>query len=164
MLRRHLDARHILVKRQQLHFRTGGDVLVSDSFFFESSHDIIVQNGGALAIDHAEIGSADTYEHCEVHINGGDAFSMTNSVIHGGVYGIMFGGIDGGLINFNNIAENNNDVLDLGGALNADLRYNWVDVQMAALDVDEMTELVTDAWTMVVPKRVAREYFEAGGS
>ena len=43
----------------------------------------------------------------------------------------------------------------------SDLRYNWVDVRMAALDLDEMTELVTDAWTMVVPKYVAREYFES---
>ncbi len=43
----------------------------------------------------------------------------------------------------------------------ADLRYNWVDVRMAALDVEEMTELVTDAWTMVVPKHVAQEYFDA---
>lgn len=43
----------------------------------------------------------------------------------------------------------------------ADMRYNWVDVRMAALDVEEMTELVTDAWTMVVPKRVARQYFDA---
>jgi hypothetical protein len=41
----------------------------------------------------------------------------------------------------------------------ADLRYNWVDVRLAALDVDEMTELVTEAWTMVVPKHVARRYF-----
>jgi hypothetical protein len=46
----------------------------------------------------------------------------------------------------------------------SDLRYHWVDVRMAALDVDEMTELVTDAWTMVVPKYVAREYFESLGS
>ena len=42
----------------------------------------------------------------------------------------------------------------------SDLRYHWVDVRMAVLDVDEMTELVTDAWTMVVPKRVAQEYFD----
>jgi len=42
----------------------------------------------------------------------------------------------------------------------ADLRYNWVDARMAALDAEEMTELVTDAWTMVVPKRVARAHFE----
>lgn len=42
-----------------------------------------------------------------------------------------------------------------------DMRYNWVDVRMADLDVEEMTELVTDAWTMVVPKHVAREYFDA---
>jgi hypothetical protein len=46
----------------------------------------------------------------------------------------------------------------------SDLRYNWVDVRMAALDLDEMTELVTDAWTMVVPKYVARQYFESLGS
>ena len=41
----------------------------------------------------------------------------------------------------------------------SDLRYQWVVARMAALDVDEMTELVTDAWTMVVPKGVARAYF-----
>lgn len=36
-----------------------------------------------------------------------------------------------------------------------DLRYNWVEVRLAALDADEMRELVVDAWRMVVPKRVA---------
>lgn len=46
----------------------------------------------------------------------------------------------------------------------ADMRYNWVDARMSALDVEEMTELVTDAWTMVVPKYVAREYFDALGT
>ena len=43
----------------------------------------------------------------------------------------------------------------------SDLRYNWVVARLAALDIDEMSELVTDAWTMCVPKFVAREYFEA---
>jgi hypothetical protein len=41
----------------------------------------------------------------------------------------------------------------------SDLRYNWVESRLAALGVDEMTELVTDAWVMCVPKYVAREYF-----
>src|SRR3954468_14343074 len=36
----------------------------------------------------------------------------------------------------------------------SDLRYNWVDVRLAAIDHDEMTELVLDAWRMVVPKRI----------
>lgn len=45
----------------------------------------------------------------------------------------------------------------------ADLRCNWVEVRMATLDVGEMTELVTDAWTMVVPRRVVQEYFEVHG-
>jgi hypothetical protein len=38
-----------------------------------------------------------------------------------------------------------------------DLRYNWVVARMAALDREEMTELVLDAWRMVVPKRLAAE-------
>jgi hypothetical protein len=46
----------------------------------------------------------------------------------------------------------------------ADMRYNWIDVRVAVLDIDEMTELVTDAWTMVVPKYVAQEYFDALGT
>lgn len=40
----------------------------------------------------------------------------------------------------------------------ADLRYHWVNVRMDAIDVDEMRELVLDAWRMVVPKRVAAAY------
>src|SRR4051794_16497265 len=39
-----------------------------------------------------------------------------------------------------------------------DLRYQWVEARMAALDRAEMRELVIDAWTMVVPQYVAREY------
>jgi hypothetical protein len=46
----------------------------------------------------------------------------------------------------------------------ADMRYNWVDVRMAVLELKEMTELVTDAWTMVVPKHVAQEYFDTLGT
>jgi hypothetical protein len=37
----------------------------------------------------------------------------------------------------------------------ADLRFNWVRVWLAAIDADEMREIVVDAWRMVVPKRVA---------
>ncbi|MDQ1463663.1 MAG: hypothetical protein QOC73_604 [Actinomycetota bacterium] len=40
----------------------------------------------------------------------------------------------------------------------SDLRYNWVHVRLDAIDVEEMRELVVDAWRMVVPKRVAREH------
>ena len=37
----------------------------------------------------------------------------------------------------------------------SDLRYNWVEVRLEAIDRAEMRELVLDAWRMVVPKRVA---------
>jgi hypothetical protein len=40
-----------------------------------------------------------------------------------------------------------------------DLRYHWLEVRMPAIDADEARELVLDAWRMVVPKRVAAEYF-----
>jgi hypothetical protein len=42
--------------------------------------------------------------------------------------------------------------------IQSDLRYNWVRVWLEAIDQTEMRELVVDAWSMVVPKRVAAEY------
>ena len=40
----------------------------------------------------------------------------------------------------------------------SDLRYHWVEVRLAAIDHEEMRELVLDAWRMVVPKSVARAH------
>jgi len=40
----------------------------------------------------------------------------------------------------------------------ADLRYNWLVVRLAASDQAEMYDLVTEAWSMCVPKRVLDEW------
>ena len=40
----------------------------------------------------------------------------------------------------------------------SDLRYNWVVVRLAAIDDDEMRELVLDAWRMCVPKKLSELY------
>jgi hypothetical protein len=45
----------------------------------------------------------------------------------------------------------------------SDLRYQWVRVRLAAIDEDELRELVIDAWRMVVPKSVAAEYLRTHG-
>ena len=37
----------------------------------------------------------------------------------------------------------------------SDMRYNWVVVRLAAIDLAEMREIVLDAWRMVVPKFLA---------
>jgi hypothetical protein len=42
----------------------------------------------------------------------------------------------------------------------SDLRYNWAVVRLAAIDAEEMRELVIDAWAMVVPKKVSAPYAE----
>jgi hypothetical protein len=42
----------------------------------------------------------------------------------------------------------------------ADLRYQWVRCRLAAIDADEMRELVLDAWRMCVPKKVWAAYAE----
>jgi len=42
--------------------------------------------------------------------------------------------------------------------IESELRWNWVRVRLAAIDIAEMRELVLDAWSMVVPQRVAAEY------
>ena len=44
-------------------------------------------------------------------------------------------------------------VFHLPGA--SDLRFQWVQAWMSALDPARMAEVVVDAWRMVVPKRVA---------
>jgi hypothetical protein len=40
-----------------------------------------------------------------------------------------------------------------------DERYNWMRLRMSAVDREELRELLTDAWAMCVPKRVAAAYF-----
>ncbi|WP_404390174.1 MmcQ/YjbR family DNA-binding protein [Humibacillus xanthopallidus] len=36
----------------------------------------------------------------------------------------------------------------------SDLRFNWVEVRLEALDEERMREIVLDAWRMVVPQAV----------
>jgi hypothetical protein len=43
----------------------------------------------------------------------------------------------------------------------ADMRYNWVEVRMDALDQREMREIVLEAWRMVVPRSVGGSVDEA---
>jgi len=43
----------------------------------------------------------------------------------------------------------------------SDMRYHWVHVRLAAIDQDEMRELVEDAWAFTVPGHVAEEYAAA---
>ena len=45
----------------------------------------------------------------------------------------------------------------------SDMRYHWVHVRLAAIDADEMRDLVEDAWAFTVPKRVAEEYAASRG-
>jgi hypothetical protein len=42
----------------------------------------------------------------------------------------------------------------------ADERYNWVCVKMDAIDKAEMRRLVTEAWRMVVPAKVAAAHLD----
>ena len=40
----------------------------------------------------------------------------------------------------------------------SDMRYQWVCVRLDALDVEELLELLVDAWRMCVPRKVAAAY------
>ena len=40
----------------------------------------------------------------------------------------------------------------------SDMRYQWVCVRLDAISVDELRELLVDAWRMWVPKKVAAGY------
>jgi hypothetical protein len=39
-----------------------------------------------------------------------------------------------------------------------DLRYNWVRLRLARIDVPELDDLLVDAWRMCVPKSVAAAF------
>ena len=44
-----------------------------------------------------------------------------------------------------------------------DMRYHWAHVDLAAIDEDEMRDLVEEAWAFCVPKSVAEEYAATHG-
>ena len=44
-----------------------------------------------------------------------------------------------------------------------DMRYSWVHARLAALDADEMRDLVENAWAMCAPKGVVADYVDARG-
>ena len=37
----------------------------------------------------------------------------------------------------------------------SDMRFNWILVRLDAIDIEELRELVIDAWRMCVPKKIA---------
>jgi len=47
--------------------------------------------------------------------------------------------------------------------LPSDERYQWVRARLPALEVDELRELLIDAWCMVAPKKVAASYLDSQG-
>jgi hypothetical protein len=40
----------------------------------------------------------------------------------------------------------------------SDERYQWIEVRLAALEYEELRELVIDAWALCVPKKVREEF------
>ena len=44
-----------------------------------------------------------------------------------------------------------------------DMRYQWIHVNLEAIDDDEMRDLIENAWAMCVPKGVYEEYAEVMG-
>jgi hypothetical protein len=44
----------------------------------------------------------------------------------------------------------------------ADMRYHWVHVKLAALDRPEMLDLIFDAWAMTVPRYLSDRVLELG--
>lgn len=45
----------------------------------------------------------------------------------------------------------------------SDMRFNWIHVNLSAIDYEEMRDLVEEAWARAVPQFVAREYAQARG-
>ncbi len=116
--------------------RAGGDLTITDTYLITSDHDLVIASGGRLTIDHSEIGGAQgSYEHCDLHIGGAEAVSVTNSNIISGIYGVMIGATDGAVFQRNNFMGNDpgNDILQIGTNSNGDMRFNYWDQGAPAL-------------------------------
>ena len=59
------------------------------------------------------------------------------------------------------LVESEPDKFSLPSA--GDMRYHWVHVRLAAIDRDEMRDLVENAWAMCAPKFLVEEYAVAQG-
>lgn len=108
----------------------GGDVVIRDTYLLTSTGDIVIQNGGSLTIEYSEIGeAADSYEHCDLHINNATALTITRSNIRAAVYGMMIGGTTNAVMQYNNFVENEvgKDVSEVGINTGGDLRFNYWD-------------------------------------
>jgi hypothetical protein len=57
------------------------------------------------------------------------------------------------------LVDSDPDTFSLPSA--SDMRFNWVHVRLDAINMEEMQELVVDAWSTVVPKFVVAEYVAA---
>ena len=44
-----------------------------------------------------------------------------------------------------------------------DMRFNWIHVRLDAIDIEEMRDLVEEAWSRAVPLYVAQEYGRTRG-
>ena len=107
-----------------------GDLTITDSTVLGSSGDTVVQNGGALVIDHSELGEAQgQVDHCVLHIGSAQTLRITRSIIRDGVYGMMLGGTTGAVMQYNNWVGNDpaQDISLVGTNTAADLRYNYWD-------------------------------------
>jgi hypothetical protein len=45
----------------------------------------------------------------------------------------------------------------------SDMRFNWIHVNLEAIDKEEMRDLVESAWSRCVPKYIAQDYAKAQG-
>lgn len=107
-----------------------GDLTITDTYIWTSTHDLVVQSGGSLTIDHSEVGGANqSYEHCDVHIGSAQSLSITNSNIVSAIYGMMLGGTTNAVIQYNNFMSNDpdQDVSPIGANTGVDLRFNYWD-------------------------------------
>lgn len=116
-----------------------GDLTVTDTYIWTSSHDLVVASGGRLIIDHSEIGGAQqSYEHCDVHIGSASELKITNSNIVSADYGMMLGGTTNAVIQYNNFMENEpgQDVSPVGANTGVDLRFNYWDKGAPTIGAD----------------------------
>ena len=104
-----------------------GDLTITDSYFWGTPADLVLMTGGRLTMSYCEIGSTNSTQHGDLYLSSPTALNISYCNILGAVYGIMIGGANQAVLQYNNFLQNDFDVGELGANTAVDMSFNYWD-------------------------------------
>jgi hypothetical protein len=112
--------------------KVGGNVTVADCVLWGAPGDLVIVNGGQLDISYCNIGSSTSSQHGDIFVSSSTGLNVSYCNIASAEDGLSLGGSTG-QVEYNNLLNNNVDVVDLGSNTSICLCYDYWDGGAPAL-------------------------------